>query len=38
MGHMATPRWRPLVAVLRNQLIVAGGFGGDTKVEIGNVV
>ena len=39
MGHMATPRSCPLVAVLpNNQLIVAGGIGGDTKVEIGNVV
>ena len=39
MGHMATPRYWPLVALLpSNQLIVAGGFGGDTKVEIGNVV
>ena len=39
MGHMATPRRLPLVAVLpSNQLIVAGGGGGDTKVEIGNVV
>ena len=39
MGHMATPRSWPLVAVLpRNQLIVAGGYGGRTKVEIGNVV
>ena len=39
MGHMATPRWHSLVAVLpSNQLIVAGGWGGYTKVEIGNVV
>ena len=39
MGHMATPRWHPLVAVLpSNQLIAAGGYGGFTKVEIGNVV
>ena len=39
MGHMATPRYRPLVAVLpSNQLIAAGGFGGKTKVEIGDVV
>ena len=39
MGHMATPRWHPLVVVLpSNQLIVAGGYGGETKVEIGNVV
>ena len=39
MGHMATPRNRTLVAVLpSNQLIAAGGAGGETKVEIGNVV
>ena len=39
MGHMATPRYRTLVAVLpSNQLIAAGGVGGGTKVEIGNVV
>ena len=39
MGHMATPRSWTLVAVLpSNQLIAAGGVGGDTKVEIGNVV
>ena len=39
MGHMATPRYLTLVAVLpSNQLIAAGGYGGDTKVEIGNVV
>ena len=39
IGHMATPRYWPIVAVLpSNQLIVAGGYGGDTKVEIGNVV
>ena len=39
MGHMATPRSLTLVAVLpSNQLIAAGGLGGDTKVEIGNVV
>ena len=39
MGHMATSRWCPLVAVLpSNQLILAGGYGGPTKVEIGNVV
>ena len=39
MGHMAKPRWLPLVAVLpNNQLIAAGGLGGETKVEIGNVV
>ena len=39
MGHMTTPRYWPLVALLpSNQLIVAGGAGGKTKVEIGNVV
>ena len=39
MGHMATPRSWPLVAVLpTNQLIAAGGWGRETKVEIGNVV
>ena len=39
MGHMATPRYHTLVAVLpSNQLIAAGGYGGDAKVEIGNVV
>ena len=39
MGHMATPRSLTLVAVLpSNQLIAAGGIGGYTKVEIGNVV
>ena len=39
MGHMATPRCFTLVAVLpNNQLIAAGGLGGLTKVEIGNVV
>ena len=39
MGHLTTPRWGPLVAVLpSNKLIVAGGFGGETKVEIGNIV
>ena len=39
MGHMATPRYLTLVAVLpSNQLIAAGGVGGFTKVEIGNVV
>ena len=39
MGHMATPRWRPLVAVFpSNQLIAAGGGGVYTEVEIGNVV
>ena len=39
MGHMTTPRWRPLVALLpSNELIVAGGVGGYTKVEIGKIV
>ena len=39
MGHMTTPRSYPLVALLpSNELIVAGGFGGEKKVEIGNVV
>ena len=39
MGHMATPRYWPLVVVLpSNQLIVAGGRGEETKVEIGNFV
>ena len=40
MGHMAIPRYQPLVAVLPNdQLIVAGGYeGGPTEVEIGSVV
>ena len=39
MGHMTTPRSRPLVALLpSNELIVAGGFGGYTKVEIGKIV
>ena len=39
MGHMTTPRYWPLVALLpSNELIVAGGFGGEKKVEIGNVV
>ena len=39
MGHMTTPRWLPLVALLpSNELIVAGGLGGEKKVEIGNVV
>ena len=39
MGHMTTPRSWPLVALLpSNELIVAGGGGGFTKVEIGNVV
>ena len=39
MGHMTTPRSYPLVALLpSNELIVAGGVGGEKKVEIGNVV
>ena len=39
MGHMTTPRSEPLVALLpSNELIVAGGVGGDTKVEIGKIV
>ena len=39
MGHMTTPRYCPLVALLpSNELIVAGGVGGEKKVEIGNVV
>ena len=39
MGHMTTPRSWPLVALLpSNELIVAGGYGGEKKVEIGNVV
>ena len=39
MGHMTTPRYLTLVALLpSNELIVAGGFGGEKKVEIGNVV
>ena len=39
MGHMATPRYLPQVAVLpSNQVIVAGGYGGQTKVEIGSIV
>ena len=39
MGHMTTSRCWPLVALLpSNQLIVAGGIGGEKKVEIGNVV
>ena len=37
--HMTTPRSRPLVALLpSNELIVAGGAGGYTKVEIGKIV
>ena len=39
MGHMATPRYWTLVAVLpSNQLVAAGGIRGYTNVEIGNVV
>ena len=39
MGHMTTPRYATLVALLpSNELIVAGGGGGEKKVEIGNVV
>ena len=39
MGHMTTPRSFPLVALLpSNELIVAGGIGGATKVEIGKIV
>ena len=39
MGHMTTLRSFPLVALLpSNELIVAGGFGGYTKVEIGKIV
>ena len=39
IGHMTTPRSFPLVALLpSNELIVAGGFGGRTKVEIGKIV
>ena len=39
MGHMTTPRSLPLVALLpSNKLIVAGGIGGDTTVEIGKIV
>ena len=39
IGHMTTPRYRPLVALLpSNELIVAGGIGGYTKVEIGKIV
>ena len=39
MGHMTTPRSWPLVALLpSNELIVAGGYGGATKVEIGKIV
>ena len=39
IGHMTTPRSLPLVALLpSNELIVAGGVGGYTKVEIGKIV
>ena len=39
IGHMTTPRSLPLVALLpSNELIVAGGAGGATKVEIGKIV
>ena len=39
MGHMITPRYRTLVVLLpSNELIVAGGIGGEKQVEIGNVV
>ena len=39
IGHMTTSRWLPLVALLpSNELIVAGGVGGYTKVEIGKIV
>ena len=39
MGHMTTPRSMTLVAVLpSNQLIVVGGVGGATNVEIGTAV
>ena len=39
IGHMTTPRYRPLVALLpSNELIVAGGVSGRTKVEIGKIV
>ena len=39
MGHVTTPRLLPLVALLpSNKLIVAGGIGGEKKVEIGNIV
>ena len=37
MGHMTTPRSKPLVALLpSNELIVAGGYSGET--EIGKIV
>ena len=39
IGHMTTPRYLPLVALLpSNELILAGGVGGATKVEIGKIV
>ena len=39
MRHMNTPRsWPLVVALLSNELIVCGGFGGESKLEIGNVV
>ena len=39
IGHMTTPRYQPLVALLpSNELIVAGGVGGYTTVEIGKIV
>ena len=39
IGHMSTPRWLPLVTVLpSNKVIVAGGWGGWTKVEVGKIV
>ena len=39
IGHMTTPRSLPLVALLpSNELIVAGGIGGLTKVETGKIV
>ena len=39
IGYMTTPRSFPLVALLpSNELIVAGGVGGRTKVEIGKIV
>ena len=39
IGRMTTPRSRPLVALLpSNELIVAGGIGGATEVEIGKIV
>ena len=39
IGHMTTPRYLPLVALLpSNELIVAGGAGGATTVEIGKIV